>query len=121
VAAAVGLIIGSISACSFLTGSARFGGVSVKPTQDTAWLTARYGGSFEIPLLIHNTSTDTLYAYWCGTRAERLIDGAWETVFIPNCLDVESPYPIPPGGVAPFRWTLGGLGIKPRLRPAFRS
>jgi hypothetical protein len=24
-------------------------------------------------------------------------------------------------GVAPFRWTLGGLGIKPRLRPAFRS
>lgn len=24
-------------------------------------------------------------------------------------------------GVAPFRWTLAGLGIKPRLRPAFRS
>lgn len=74
------------------------GPVSIRPTQDTAWLTGpRRRPSFEIPIVVHNASTATVNTDGCVIRAERFTEGAWQLVFRPNCLLSSSPSMIHPG------------------------
>lgn len=74
------------------------GPVSIRPAQDTAWLTGpRRRPSFEIPIIVHNGSTRTVNTDWCVIRAERFTEGTWQLVFRPNCLLNSSPSVIHPG------------------------
>ena len=74
------------------------GPVSIRPAQDTAWLTGpRRSPSFQIPIVVHNASTATVNTDGCVIRAERFTEGVWELVFRPNCLRNSSPSVIHPG------------------------
>jgi hypothetical protein len=84
-------------ACSLVTRDAVTRSVSIRPAQDTAWLSDRNGGSFEIPIVFRNASTDTLYTYWCGVKAEQLVEGSWRKVFTEDCLAISEPATVLPG------------------------
>ena len=87
----------SFTACSFVN-TISGGPVSIRPAQDTAWLTGpRRSPSFEIPIVVHNASLATVNTDGCVIRAERFTDGIWELVFRPNCLRNSSPSVIHPG------------------------
>ena len=71
------MITMTLTACSFVN-SISGGSVSIKPAQDTAWLTgSRRSRSFEIPIVVHNGSSRTVNTDWCVIRAERFTEGAW--------------------------------------------
>ena len=92
------MIFAPLIACSVVTRNANPVPMSIRPAQDTAWL--RVGpsaASFEIPIIVRNTSPTPVYTQWCGIKAERLIEGRWQTVFTPNCLANDSPVPISSG------------------------
>jgi hypothetical protein len=92
------LITALLTACSFVTRMASPGAVSIRPAQDTAWLTgARTSPSFEIPLIVHNASSVTVNTDWCVIKAERFIEGTWQTVFHQNFLLNSSPSVLRPG------------------------
>ena len=87
----------SLTACSYVNRISG-GPVSIRPAQDTAWLTGpRRSPSFEIPIVVHNASTATVNTDGCVIRAERFSEGLWELVFRPNCLRNSSPSVIHPG------------------------
>jgi len=87
----------SSTACSYVNRISG-GPVSIRPAQDTAWLTGpRRSPSFEIPIVVHNASTATVNTDGCVIRAERFTDGVWQLAFRPNCLRNSSPSVIHPG------------------------
>jgi hypothetical protein len=87
----------ALTACSYVNRISG-GPVSIRPAQDTAWLTGpRRSPSFEIPIVVRNASLATVNTDGCVIRAERFTDGIWELVFRPNCLRNSSPSIIHPG------------------------
>src|SRR6202049_4168985 len=90
------VITGAIIACTF---AGRMpSSFSIRPAQDTAWLSVRPPTtSFEISVVVHNASSQTVYTAWCGGWAERLIQGTWQKVSTPSCLSVDDKTTLPPG------------------------
>jgi hypothetical protein len=121
---AVGRLLGAtiwIVACSFITQHTGYESVSVKAAQDTAWLSSRSGGSFEIPIIVHNASRENLYTQWCGVKAERLIEGTWEKVYAQDCLDVDNSTTVAPGQSATVTFfVVGAINTIARPHVALR-
>jgi hypothetical protein len=110
------VLLGSFwSVTMFLTGCSVVnrisgGSVSIRPAQDTAWLTGpRRGRSFEIPIVVHNASTATVNTDACVIRAERFGEGIWELVFRPNCLRNSSPSVIHPGASVTIQFAASAI------------
>jgi hypothetical protein len=122
---AICMLVCPITACRLINRNANPVTLSVRPAQDTAWLkVGPTAASFEIRIVVRNSSATPVYTQWCGTEAERLIQGTWQTVFKPNCLANDSPLPIAPGGsvtlpllaygtLEPAAWPK----LDPRMRP----
>jgi|SRR5450759_901106 hypothetical protein len=123
-AASIWVIVAPQLACSLVTRNAASRSVSIRPAQDTAWMTERNGGSFEIPIVLQNASNDTLYTQWCGVKAERLVHGAWQKVYTQDCLAISSPTMVLPGhSVSLTFYIVGAVNTlaTPKIAPRLTS
>jgi hypothetical protein len=114
-------LIGSLGGCSSATQTMDSGLVSVRAGQDTAWLiTTPNRASFEMPLIVRNRSTARVYTDECTIKAQRSIDGSWQTVFAPVCLANDSPIELFPGDSVVLRFIAYGTrepATEPQLDP----
>jgi hypothetical protein len=119
--AAACLVIWPLLACSSGTEVISPGSVSVRAAQDTAWLVVGSPRtSFELPVIVYNRSTVTIDTDECRIGAQRLIDGAWQTVFTPACLANNAPIALFPGDSVALRFLASATtepGTTPQLDP----
>lgn len=107
--------------CASTTDSENIGSVSVRAVEDTAWLVeASPRTSFEIHLVVSNRSSVTAYTDECRIGAQRLIDGIWQTVFVPACAALNAPITLFPGDSVSLRFLASATtepGTVPQLDP----
>jgi hypothetical protein len=90
------------------------GDLVIQLMPDTAWLDTRRH-YFQMPLNVYNLSNVPVMLDVCGIKAEKLVNGEWQKVFLPNCMGGR--FSIEPGrgttdllevyGGPGFGWTLG--------------
>jgi len=91
------------------------GDLVIQLMPDTAWLDTRKH-YFQMPLNVYNLSKVPVMLSVCGIKAEKLVNGEWQRVFLPNC-GWGGLFSIEPGrgatnllevyGDPGFGWTLG--------------
>jgi hypothetical protein len=71
--------------------------LTVRTVEDTVALRRfPWATTFTVTAIARNDDSRTLLVAFCGTAAQRDIDGTWTTVFTPNCLS-QGLTPVAPG------------------------